>query len=640
MVALYSDENSLLKGDKSNHLANIYINKDEFKFSKEDNADSKKLFETRYKVASTVKKERLKPYMASSVAYMTAGERQYWQSLFSELFIADLYQYNFYCALDRKQLLSGMHDDLLYYKQQLKHLESFDKPEHAPKPTLWETNNRLLETNIEGHLSPAEWCRHVMGKINTAWNAFLRDSLDELNWYRLYWVWAGGGGGFLGSLLELEPINHWAGHDSASDRLESPGAYCGYASWGLYATRLSLHLSLTAKHVIPNPFMSDVEKEVEWQTRFQAQVEQRYQRVGNDIAWGYVNYASTYWYTTSLSKSLGAWGGFINIALMSWDCLMAYITLSIEDKKFNGSKKAIEGKLHALAKLPDSDAKTRAMFALTQSLNILTINWKYDQKELRFVLYSAIAFIPVMALIFTPMFPVYIPALAVMSLALINQLIFIGCVASVLLTAYESYYCAHLSIDKSVELMAVAIEKMHEIEKLHQMLSHSSDTLAETDLNQLRQYHLEHKRLGHEINYFHEEQSHLKTKMKHSVSCQFAFPAVIFASLFMAFTPAVILVVSSLLVMFATRLMINANAPKERDEFANKEENGGDLLCLTKSEYNTPQKALFTFHQPKPSFNSESKKRVSLGNYGLFSTHHSVDPQAMAGDSLELAMPS
>lgn len=641
MVALYSDENQLLKEAKANPLADQYINEDSFRFSKDDDVSAKKLFETRHKIASSIKKERLKPYLKSAVPLMNADERKYWQSLFSEIFIAELYQYNFYCALNRKQLLQGMSEDLKYYQQQLTYIESFNDEIVIEQP-LWKDNQKFDELlKPEECFSPSRWCCQVLDKITTAWNAFLRDCLDELNWYRLYWVWAGGAGGFLGSILDLDSVHQWHGRDNASDRLESPDKYCAYASWVLYATRLTLHLSMTAKHVIPNPWMSDAELEVDWTTRLLTQIEQRYQRIGNDIAWGYVNYASAYWYTSALSPSLGAFGGFLNVALMSWDCLMAYIKLSVETKKYNDAKSAIENKLQNLSEMADSDAKSRAQLSLQNDLKILEINWKYDKQELEFILSLAITFIPAMALMFAPMFPIYFPVLFAFLVPIIPEVVFVGCLISVLLTAYETYYCANLCIDKSIELMNAAIEKMQLLNDMHQALASSPSELTNEMLNELRLYHLENKRLMLKVDYLKKDQAYQHTKMIHSIAAQFVFPAVVFASLFMAITPAVVLIVGALLVALVTKLIIDSYKPKEVDEFANKEEEGFEPICLTEEEYSKPQLPFFKTsaadNNDAPELINQDDKKNPLEACGLFSTSHNFVATPL-GNDMGLAM--
>lgn len=650
MTVLYSGESSLslhcsdvdaVYMDKNSQHYTEYKNKQEahfkyfkaiksqpFRFerleSQEENTQrSKMLFNTRNKVATTVKRHRLKNYMRAMVPYMDVDQKAYWRQLFCQLLIAEIYEYNFYCALNRKQLLAGKVADLEYYVAQIKYIDGINSLE-ATEPSLIWTNDKLglkCAPGIKEYVN--QWFSGESQSFEEAPNAATRSWLDYLNWYRLYWVWAGGSGGLLGSILDLEPMKKWLGRDTASKRLESVSPYTGLASWEGYVLRFGLHGFLMGKHTLWHPWLSEEEKDVDWQTRFLAQADQRKHRMLNDLAWGYVNFASMYWYTSSISPYLGMIGAAINVLLMAFDLGMAHLKLHEQNERYSRARIRILEKIEQVKLQGITPGRERLLMALHDELCILEINWRYEKKELEFVRLSAFLFTPVMALIFAFILPTLFPAIA-FSAALISGLVFIGCLASVLLTAWETQYCAQLEIEKRNELQEGALQKLKQIQQMHGIISSKEAQLTPEELNQLRLCHLEHKRLMLECESMKAEQSHIFNKMLHSVLVQLLFPAVVLGCLFLPIVPALIIIIGALLLALTTRACLESKAPKTMDEFSNNGTKDFKAIDLTKEEAANPRQSLYLLPGYKNDYEviEENKSSSILGKYGLFTTTH------------------
>lgn len=600
-------------------------------------ARSEALFNTRHKDAASIKRYRLNNYVSSMVRYMDKGQRAYWRQLFCQLLIAEIYEYNFYTSLDRKQVLTEKKRELDYYVKQIRFIDSFTDPKSTQPLKLWDSNDCLNILNT-GDIPTflAQWFDDTKSDFENAPNASTLLWLDEFNWYRLYWVWAGGAGGFLGSILDLEPFRSWPSHDRASKRLESPSPYCGIASWAGYVLRFCLHALLMSKHTVFNPWMSKEEQDVNWWTRFLAQFQQRKHRMLNDIAWGWVNYASMYWYTGSISPFLGAIGGVINVLLMVFDLTMAHIKLVEQQERYDRAKAAILEKMDFIKQQYTSEANQRLLVGLQDELNILEINWKYEQKELQFTRLSALLFTPAMALIFAFILPALFPTF-VFSSILISQLVFAGCLMSVVLTAWETFNGAQLGMDKRSELLQGTLNKLARIQQAHFALAHKEGSLTKSQQDQLRLYHLEHKRLMAECELLKAEKSHIFDKMLHSVLIQCLFPGVVFFSLFFPTIPALLCIASAILIAWGTRVLLDSREPKPIDEFSHNTDTEAGIT-LTQEEQTNPKTDLFclpgysrddicALAQSSKDENKEQETSQSLGKYGLFTTSYPFVPQ-------------
>ena len=521
MVSLSSDETALSPASPQFTLAHSFIsqlnplekdaNELRFRLSKQDKdrAFSETqtcrdyLFDARKQLTSTIKLERIKQFIPAAIAYMSDAERDYWHSLFSELLVASLYQYNLDVCLDRKRELSDQQQNLAYYLLQLQRLEQ----KGVNRPVLVQDDELSVQNSYA-----QQWLADRWTAANTAPVSTTIDWMSDINWYRLYWVWTGGSGGFLGSILDLEPVKQLPGRDQASNRLESPGNTLGHCSWVLYSTRFLLNLGLMLKHTTAQlGQLNEDEQQVDAARRWQAQWDQRKFIMLNDLVWGWVNGSSFMWFTSSVSPAMGVIGGLLNVILMSFDVSMAMLDLSEQTRLYQdeseqlkarlaasqqqlhqelatnqlanieqvfalreylalqqrlgqgtlANEAALQARLQALAKqlttvqISEIPLETcmklialdRLQFSLQQDSNILDFQWHYKKLGLESTLSLAMWFVPAMVLMFANIFPVMLPALA-FSAAMQANLIFIGCVMSVVLTAYEPYYTLQLEVDK------------------------------------------------------------------------------------------------------------------------------------------------------------------------------------------------
>ncbi len=636
MVQLSIDEDFLLV-DKSKKtlLAQEYVNEESFRFSSEtykkvdkgaDKNVVNKLFKGRYKIEASVKRSALKSFIPAAVPYMSIDQRDYWHSLYSKMFISVLHDYNLLCVLDRKQKLPDLKKELDQYVKYLELIESYQLDKNDYQADFLASNEKWQPIfyvgfslfNWFGEPADVNWFSEQAKDFKAAPNVFVRDWITELNWHRLYWVWAGGAGGFLGSILDLDYFSQMSGRDQASQNLESPDKYLGYASWVFYGARLSLHFALLLKHTIPNPLMSDEEKSVDFLTRLCTQIEQRKDKMGNDFVWGIINYISLYWYTSSISPVSGAIGGGFNILLMLFDYYMAYTKFNEKLLEFETAEQAILKKIKDTNKklardLKDDKKKVsleRLIITLNQDLAILRLNWQFEEPILTLTKNLTLAFVVAMALMFAPIFPVIFPAL-VLSATVLNNLVFIGCVMSVLLTAYESYFDYQMDYGKSL-LLSTGVEV-----KLLKLL-HKHNSLVQQEVpdvnNQLRLLHLENKRLSTEL-LEHQAQMKLTSALQiHSLISQFMFPAIVFGSLFLSAPLAITIIASGIFTAMISRALIVHN-------YTVKSVNNDDIK-LTKEEFKTPQLSFFYHKDVVNKIIPEKevdKAENNFGIYGVFS---------------------
>jgi len=99
-----------------------------------------------------------------------------------------------------------------------------------------------------------------------------------------------------------------------------------YLAWIFFLPRLLTNLFLFWKHIIPGPWMKEPERSLDWQSRFQAQMERRWFEISNDAAWftgGLIN-------CFVLIGLLAPVALFISLGLQTYDVILASIRFHIE----------------------------------------------------------------------------------------------------------------------------------------------------------------------------------------------------------------------------------------------------------------------------------------------------------------------
>ena len=627
------------------------------------------LFDSRKLLVSSIKLGRIKQFMPAAVSYMSQDELDYWHNVYSELLIATLYEYNFNVFLNRKQLLPGFKQSLYVYLNVLENLE---------QPKIIVDSKEKKEVNNNHYV--AQWLLNQKEEFKVAPVSNLINKMSEANWYRLYWVWAGGSGGFLGSILDLDFVKSLPGRDKASVLLEAPGKCLGDASWLLYLFRFLINLSLLAKHTIIESLLTEEEKKVSLERRLQAQWDQRKYCMLNDLIWGFVNGSSLYWFTSSVSPIMGMIGGLLNIVLMSFDVLMSVMKLREERNHYHLAHQDIERKIenckqeldtellqhnlsrleHAylireyfnLRKLEHSHILTKSQlqmiatrleilsnevkdiskldlssidnylkvialdrlkFSLNQELAVLDFNWHFQKLELELARNLAIAFVPAMTLMFANILPVMMPWL-VLSSTMLSNLIFVGCLMSVVLTAYESYFNYQLQIDK-INLLANGIDSKslwvsQKIEVLQKSIMGAPWQSSDLKLCQL-----EFKRLQVELNYNQNNKRYNRALQIQSVASQILFPTTLLFGLFLSAPILISIITVSFALIILSRAYIEANAPKAIVNDDIRLDSNNSILITSPHKIN---------ESPTGIGVEPERKGVFFRRYGLFACTESL----------------
>ena len=84
-----------------------------------------------------------------------------------------------------------------------------------------------------------------------------------------------------------------------------------------FIPRIANNLAMMIKHTIRHPWMSDEEKNLDWQTRFRIQFNSRWQDLSNDLPWMAVNVVG--WVV--LTGSLLPWGIVLSIAIQIYEVI-------------------------------------------------------------------------------------------------------------------------------------------------------------------------------------------------------------------------------------------------------------------------------------------------------------------------------
>lgn len=617
---------------------------DAFHFNKHDmETDKARLFSMPSKaVALKVKQARAARFLEASVPFLTDDSVDYWRYVISEAFVLTLYTYNYYRALGRKQLYAEYEQQLMRYKYHLNLLDKKSKgiisePFYQSGHTDWSPVSYL-------GFSFALWYRNQLEEMALSPSVATRAWMDELNWHRLYWVWAGGNGGLLASLFDLDWIkDHFKNHDRASKNLEAPVAFLGYVSWILYYFRFGINLWLMIKHTVANPWMNDVELNIPWQQRLKAQWDQRKFSMLNDVVWATVNLSTIYWLTNNASLMMGAYGGLLTIGLMMFDVAMSIWQYRENKEKHISAMRRVKEKIRLLAQkkqelakalgLKDTDeldfgdkvllgskdykkliSLDRQEQALQEELNLLKFEWKYEKKRLKAMVAFAIIFVVAMALMYTPIFPVLLPFLH-FSQQFSAWGVFIGCLFAVGVTAGQTVYEGNLEEAKCQERMANIDSKLARLYRQFEVLKKGS--LDANNKDALRVCLLECKQLSAERAYLNALVTHEGLKKNFSATTQLLFPAVVFAALFLPLPWMALAITLTIILTIVLRAAIVGREPQPAPK---------DSVQLTKTEYQNPEKVSLPPIANAVIKNEQSqgepdlmKKKVALSRYRLFS---------------------
>ncbi len=557
-------------GDESPHaLAMHFYDKQAYDFDINarqpslTSADIKRLRHIEDDFSFQLKKAQLTQFVPASIPYLSHEEKTYWQVLLSDIFEGQLYLYHYHQITNRKQHLK---DDLKTLKQLKAHLmllASTDATTVSLSHSTISAESARLVTDI----------RDVQYELCHCPSVAMRKWLTELNWYRLYWIWVGGGGGLLSGLLDALK------QDKASKRLETPASGLAVISYSLYFTRLAFHLLMMFKHLVPGPWMSESEKLLippmerltnEWHKCKFVMI--------NDIVWGAINLATANWLLTGVThhaKLLGAWGGLLNVVLMSVDIAVSIWQLREEESQYKQQKEALTLTLENLKQRLqiEKDAQELAKLERQQrmakeQLEILTENWQYRRQTLVMARNIAVAFVPAMILLCASLFPPLIPIFALSQVAL-NAMVISGGVAATGLTLFQTWHSYQTKINQlNTKLDKLAKKESEILTERNELLAQSSRT--EDEAKRLKQLTLVLQKVQLDANYHQKMINYHRASQVFSMISQVVFPAIVMGALFAPPPVAVAIIVVAVVLLAVAKITINHYKPTETDNSAIK----------------------------------------------------------------------
>lgn len=213
-----------------------------------------------------------------------------------------------------------------------------------------------LATHWQYHFSDLKLNRKI--KINTGFAASqtIRNYARELNPLRLLFV-------RIRRLLLLVGVlltsaSAYGQGLAAVEQVTAP--FFAYIAWLFFMPRLLANLALTCKHVLPNPWMSEKEKSLGWQTRLRGQLERRWPELTNDIAWFINGILICFVLTGPLLPTLI----YLAVAIQFYDYLMANLRATIEISRF----RTLEKQYQEMAKKAKTPAEKQAINAYLHEL--------------------------------------------------------------------------------------------------------------------------------------------------------------------------------------------------------------------------------------------------------------------------------
>ncbi len=103
-----------------------------------------------------------------------------------------------------------------------------------------------------------------------------------------------------------------------------------WLAWVFYLPRLVTNLMIMARHVIPNPWMDQQERDMEWTLRFKLQLQQLWFELANDLVWAAVGLVNCFILVGHLTPA----AAYLTVVLYSYDVMLALIRSYVERKAF------------------------------------------------------------------------------------------------------------------------------------------------------------------------------------------------------------------------------------------------------------------------------------------------------------------
>jgi uncharacterized membrane protein len=197
-----------------------------------------------------------------------------------------------------------------------------------------------------------------------------------------------------------------------------------YLAWIFYVPRLLINLFLLFKHLIPGPWMSDEEKNLQFLTRFYAQWSRRWFELCNDLVWLSVGLINCFWLTGVLAPA----GMYLTVALYSFDVILSTIRLLVELSKFNSLLRDCSSKIKEFEDLNELNANQREELERLRSYQTQLIEHvSYEKRRLLLSLATAASLFAAMLLAMpvfasTPVIPL-IGAFLVVAICVVNLIL-------------------------------------------------------------------------------------------------------------------------------------------------------------------------------------------------------------------------
>jgi hypothetical protein len=226
------------------------------------------------------------------------------------------------------------------------------------------------------------WLKDKAYQLHKNPSVATRQWISEVNSHRLYWVW---GNGLLNSILTLLPAQLAEKSTRSKSELSAISPITGYMSVILYFGRFAINLGLVIKHTIPNPWMSEAEKQIPIFERLKLEFEKRGDIMANDIVWGIINLV-TFKILIDPPSGQHTWKGYsgdmLTSALLVFDLMMACIAYYRGQNHYQKEAKRLDSTIKAIEKAKSEQKKfiTECEKALAESQKKLKLHEKNKKK--------------------------------------------------------------------------------------------------------------------------------------------------------------------------------------------------------------------------------------------------------------------
>lgn len=386
----------------------------------------------------------------------------------------------------------------------------------------------------------------------------LLDTIADVNFYRLYSMWALGNGGALDSLYtisELTKLTPFINWDRFQKRLSTPGPFLSGLSYQMYLFRLSLNSALIFKHYFCPSAKEKILNDID---RLNQEIRKRKYLLWNDSVWFFVNGLCATILMTSISPLLGSIGGLLNVGLMVSDYLMV-----VDDKKhcyqtYLDEKKKLEAVILQLSQDSSAHAKKQRI-AKEQELALLEEEWLQQSQYFSRLQTTTIIFMFSMALMYAPDFALCLAGLLASSpflsafLVAAPWLMLVGGLLSLTLNIVEVHGVHHDNYLKAKADLGQLEEKLDALNAKIASLDENTDEAL------LNGYYCQKSLLEKEIAYTKQLIIDEKRKADAKVVLMAIAPVVLFALLNISSFP---LMLASVLLMAVLTIAANYQLDK------------------------------------------------------------------------------